>query len=216
MERGYLMANISKMDDETPGWDDLFTILEQTSDPALKHAIGKINPGRPVTFTNDIGGFICYHISEGLTLNNIIDLYNEIEPESPLTRSKIYSWLNNVKLLTFRKQYYYARELSTNGILDDIIDLENDISSDTVSFKSGRVVLESKRWRAKIQNPDYFNPVDKTEANDKREIIIKAYIPVPLPLPDQLRINNTDDEAEVIDGEVEDTRAEDRGASAVE
>jgi hypothetical protein len=183
---------------DNPEIPDMFEILTTTSDPALKHAIGKMNIGRPVEYTEQIGGFICNLISEGKTIQVIIDLYNEIVPETKLTRTKIYSWLKNPKLKQFHDNYYFARELSTNGILDDMIQLEDEIISDTVSFKSGRVVLESMRWRAKVQNPDYFNPATKVEEDHKHEIIIKANIPTPLPLPDQLQVCDTADE-DVID-----------------
>jgi hypothetical protein len=217
------MDNTSDNEQSDTGWDDLYTIQTQTSNPALKHAIQKLDVGRPVDYTPEIGAFICSLISEGKTVQNVIDAYNEIVPETKLTRSKIYSWLKNIKLTTFQNWYAYARELSTNGILDDIIDLENDIISDAVSFKSGRVVLESKRWRAKVQNPDYFNPVQKTEEDHKHEIVIKASIPVPLPLPGhlqagegRLQVGGTDDE-DVIDVDPEpDASAEDGGATASE
>ena len=201
------MGNTSNNEQSEPGWDDMFTILSKTGNPALKHAIKKMDIGRPVTYTKQIGAFICNLVANGKTIQNVIDIYNESVPDTKLNKTKIYSWLHNIKLKTFHDHYYYARELSTNGILDDIIDLENDIISDAVSFKSGRVVLESKRWRAKVQNPDYFNPVQKQEIEDNKTIIIKASIPVPLPLPGHLQVEGGTSDVDVVEGEV----TEDRG-----
>ena len=178
------VANKTDNPTDLPSWPGLWEIKKRTRNQALKKACSKLKIGRPVEYTDEIGGFICNLISEGKTVQNIIDIYNESTPIIKLTRRKIYAWLHNSELKHFRYNFTFARELSSNGILDDMIDMEDDIISDTVSFKSGRVVLESKRWRAKVQNPDYFNPVKKVEEDHKHEIIIRANIPEPLPLPD--------------------------------
>jgi hypothetical protein len=195
------MDNLPNHTDETELYPDLYHIMETTQSPGLAASLKKMDLGRPVDYTLEIGAFICNLISEGKTIQNVIDAYNGTDPVTKLTKTKIYSWLKNNKLKTFHEWYYYAREVSTNGILDDIIQLEDDIISDTVSFKSGRVALESKRWRAKVQNPDYFNPVQKTEEDHKHEIIIKASIPGPLPLPAQYQVGDTSHESEIVDAE---------------
>jgi hypothetical protein len=148
--------------------------------------------GRPLTYSDDIGMFICFHISLGKTIKSICELYNKLVGYKTLHPVKIYYWLKNDKLSHFRDQYYYAREIQAQGILDEIIEKETDIANLTLESKSGRVILESLRWRAKIQNPDYFNPVQKTKSEVDHTFVITTQVPDPLPLPPKGSITISD------------------------
>ncbi|MHA2113731.1 MAG: terminase small subunit-like protein [Candidatus Hodarchaeales archaeon] len=145
-------------------------------------------------FTEQIGIVICFLISQGYTVKRICSEWNEDNPDNRLNPVLIYKWLKNDKLKNFHDLYYYARESQTNQILDDIMDMEEEIKSGDQGFKSGRVVLESKRWRAKVQNPGYFNPGNKDELTVSHEFIIKSDIPQP-----QLLDDNDIIDAEIVD-----------------
>jgi hypothetical protein len=135
--------------------------------------------GRPVEYTPEIGEFICFHVSLGYTMDKLCDKYNELIGHKILHKVKIYYWLKNDKLKDFRKAFYYAREIAAQGILDSIIQSEENVENLTLDSKAGRVVLESLRWRAKVQNPDYFNPVQKSQSQVDHTFVIRTEIPEP-------------------------------------
>lgn len=147
--------------------------------------------GRPCEYSEQIGAFICIHISMGWTVEKICNKFNELAGKKILHRVKIYRWLNNPKLKDFNDKFYYARELAAQGILDEIINLESDIENLTLDSKAGRVILESLRWRAKVQNPDYFNPVQRQEIQADHRFIIVSSVPEPRAL----------DEKDILDAE---------------
>jgi hypothetical protein len=165
--------------DKSPG---LLDRIINSNNPACKKLAKEI--GRPVKYTEEIGGVICYLIAQGKTVKWIVEWWNELNPDNRLNTVLIYGWLRNDKLKRFHDLYHYARESQATGILDEIIDMEEDIKSGDQGFKSGRVVLESKRWRAKVQNPKYFNPGNKDEVKHSHEFIIKSDIPQPKQLND--------------------------------
>jgi len=146
--------------------------------PVIKdYIISKL--GRPVEYMDSIGEFICLHIAIGLTVKKICNKYNSLVGDQILHPVKIYRWLKSDKLSHFRDQYYYAREIQADQILDHIIEKEEDIENLTLESKAGRVILESLRWRAKVQCPDYFNPVQKTKAEVDHTFVIKTEVPEP-------------------------------------
>jgi hypothetical protein len=182
---------MDNLPDTTEQTDHIQTILNSNNKFCKKLAK---QIGRPVKYTEEIGGVICYLISQGYTVKRICEEWNEDNPDNKLNPVLIYGWLRNDKLKTFHDLYYYARENQTTQILDDIMDMEEEIKSGDQGFKSGRVVLESKRWRAKVQNPGYFNPGNKDELTVSHEFIIKSDIPQP-----QLLDDNDIVDAEIVD-----------------
>ena len=144
--------------------------------------------GRPLEYTDEIGMFIVNGMISGMSVQKVCNHYNEIMTgESDviiISPVKVYHWIKNPKLSHFQTAFYYARNLQTETILDHIIETEEDIEDGTLDSRPGRVILESKRWRAKVQNPDYFNPVDKKAVLVKGEIVIQSNIPLPKLLED--------------------------------
>lgn len=140
--------------------------------------------GRPCEYSAQIGRFICVHIALGWTVDKIVNKFNDLAGDKIISRVKIYRWLKNDKLSQFRDAWLRAREMAAEGILDKIIGIEEDIENLTLDGKSARVILESLRWRAKVQAPDYFNPVQRTENKNSHEFIIRSEVPEPRLLDD--------------------------------
>ncbi len=115
-------------------------------------------------------------------MDNICTKFNKITGDDFLNRMKIYNWINNKNLKKFKMQVLRARELAAFTVLDDIMDKEKDIENLTLDSKAGRVILESLRWRSKIQNPDYFNPVNKNTLSADHTFKIITQMPDPAPL----------------------------------
>jgi len=138
--------------------------------------------GRPCEYSEQIGQFICIHIALGWTVEKTVSKFNNLVGEKILSRVKIYRWLKNDKLKDFNDKWNRARELATEGILDKIMGIEEDVQNLTLDGKNARVILESLRWRAKVQNPDYFNPADKSINKHEHEFVIKSQVPEPRPV----------------------------------
>ncbi len=149
--------------------------------PKLTNHLKRKN-GRPLEFTEQIGDFILMYLSLGYTMDNICTKFNKITGDDFLNRMKIYNWINNKNLKKFKMQVLRARELAAFTVLDDIMDKEKDIENLTLDSKAGRVILESLRWRSKIQNPDYFNPVNKNTLSADHTFKIITQMPDPAPL----------------------------------
>jgi len=146
--------------------------------PKLKNNLEKTN-GRPLEYTEPIGDFILTYISLGYTVENICTKFNKITGEEFLTRMKINSWLGNKKLKKFKAQFLRGKEIASFNLLDEMVDKEKDIENLTLDSKAGRVILESMRWRAKVQNPDYFNPANKTELTADHTFKVYTQMPDP-------------------------------------
>lgn len=148
--------------------------------------------GRPCEYSEQIGRFICVHIALGWTVEKIVNKFNTLAGDKIISHVKIYRWLKNDKLSHFRESWLRAREMAAEGILDRIIEIEDDIQNLTLNSKSARVILESLRWRAKVQAPDYFNPVQRTENKNSHEFVIRSQVPEPRAL----------DEGDITDAEI--------------
>ena len=130
---------------------------------------------------------------EGSPLNWAVDKWNIDNKNNQITRVCVYSWLKSDKSKHFTDAFHYARQHQGQSILDDIQGLEEQILGHNlpdgvlpVDSKSGRVVLESMRWRAKAQDPDRFGQRLNVKEKSERTFIIKSSIPLPGELPGEV------------------------------
>lgn len=155
--------------------------------------------GDNLKFDEGIGQYLLVWIALGKTIREAVAQFNEViadDPENPqevLTELRVLSWITSGKHPRFSETYYYAREVATEGVLDQIIEIEGDLLNDIINPKSARVILDSLRYRGKIQNPTYFNPVNKQEISGSLDFNIVSQVPEPRPLP-------TDEE--IVDAEI--------------
>lgn len=79
---------------------------------------------RPSGFTQDIADAICERLSLGESLRSIC------RDDAMPSQSMVFRWLVNNQ--QFREQYAHAREVQADSWADDIIEIADDSSGDTV------------------------------------------------------------------------------------
>jgi hypothetical protein len=144
-------------------------------------------------YTDEIGVFLVQELMDGSALQWAVDKWNDQNKDNKITRVAVYRWLKSDKLKHFSDAVSYARQQQGQSILDDIQSLEVQILGRDlpdgvlpVDSKSGRVVLESMRWRAKAQDQDRFGQRINIKEKSERTFIIKSSIPEPGRLPGEV------------------------------
>jgi len=99
--------------------------------------------GRPSTFTQEIADKICERIAEGEGLRRIV-----LDDGMPSEKT-VYRWLR--ENADFRQQYAGAREDQAEHFLDEIMEIADDASRDTVDTDSGEVANTEWIQRAKLR-----------------------------------------------------------------
>jgi hypothetical protein len=82
-------------------------------------------PGRPTSFSEDIGDLICALMAEGKSLRSICELENMPH------KSTVLLWVvkgdrGDEQYRAFSDQYRRAREAQTEAVLDDVIEISDD------------------------------------------------------------------------------------------
>jgi hypothetical protein len=99
--------------------------------------------GRPSSFTQEIADRICERIAEGEGLRRIV-----LDEGMPSEKT-VYRWLRENG--DFRQQYACAREDQAEHFLDEIMDIADDASRDTVATDSGEVANTEWIQRARLR-----------------------------------------------------------------
>lgn len=120
--------------------------------------------GRPSDFTQDIADAICEGLIEGRSLRSIC-LADDMPSASTVCR-----WLGANE--EFREQYAQARDAQADTLADEIVDIADDKSFDTVTDENGnerpntewitrsRLRVDARKWVAAKLKPKKYG--DKT------------------------------------------------------
>jgi hypothetical protein len=104
--------------------------------------------GRPSAYTQAIGDYIC----ERLATSNV-SLRKICEEDGVPSISSVMRWLAENE--AFRAQYAHAREAQADFLAEEIIEIADDSSRDTIAIeKNGQTIeIEDKEWtsRAKLR-----------------------------------------------------------------
>jgi hypothetical protein len=93
------------------------------------------NTGRPTVYTAEIAKYICQELAEGRSLVSIC------QEDGMPHRSTVYDWLDT-EVEDFPDRYARARARQAETMLDEIIEISDDTSRDTVTLKKGEIEIE--------------------------------------------------------------------------
>lgn len=139
--------------------------------------------GRPSKYSEELVNEICRRISTGSDgLNKICE-----EKDMPSTVT-VYGWLNNPKYIEFLNKYVRAREEQADLLADEIIQIADETSKDTLLIKQhgvltevenkewinrSRLRVDARKWKAsKLAPKKYGDKVDITSAGQP----VKTYV----------------------------------------
>lgn len=108
--------------------------------------------GRPSIYTEELVNEICEtiaHSNRGLA-------YHCSKNEHWPNPSTIYDWLDDPKKAEFSKRYARAKDTQIEFLMDEILEISDDTSQDTISFtkpNGEEVEMENKEWvnRSKLK-----------------------------------------------------------------
>ena len=140
---------------------------------------------RSVTYSKTIASYLIYSVLHGKSLNAAVIQYNEKAIQLGIRtvhRVTVYRWMDTYE--DFGAAMQRARVLSATAVYDDILDIEEAIRNDDLSFKAGRVLLESLRWRAERLAPEHFGRQMQIHSKSEVDIRITSQIPEPQRIED--------------------------------
>jgi len=119
---------------------------------------------RPTKYALDISRRVCDRLMEGVSLRKLCE-----EPQMP-GRQTVLKWLHTVP--QFREDYYHARRVQAEGIIDDILDIADDkdndwkmitlangttkIVADNEAIQRSRVRIDTRKWVASKMIPQLY------------------------------------------------------------
>lgn len=131
--------------------------------------------GRPKVYTIEIFGLICARISEGESLNKIT------KDESMPNKITFYRWLRENQELC--AQYARAREDRADTYADEIVDIADDSSNDTIVDDDGkttvnhdviqrsRLRIDARKWIACKLHPKNYGEKKSLELSGEHTIL---------------------------------------------
>lgn len=126
---------------------------------------------RPSDYTPELAGAICDHLADGKSMRQIEQL-----PGMPSART-VYRWLDQHD--SFRQQYARARESQMEDLLEEILEIADDASNDTIQTPEGprpnlaninraRLRIDARKWvMSKLAPKKYGDRVDLTSGGEK-------------------------------------------------
>lgn len=104
-----------------------------------------MSAGRPTDYTQEQADQICELIMQGKSLKTACK-------EMKIEERKVFRWLANPAFDEFRQQYARAREVQAEILADQIVDIADDSSNDTIEHEKFGKLL-NKEWveRSKIR-----------------------------------------------------------------
>ena len=126
---------------------------------------------RSSDYTCELAEAICDHLADGKSMRQIEQL-----PGMPSART-VYRWLEQHE--AFRQQYARARESQMEGFLEEILEIADDTSNDTIQTSNGprpnmeavnraRLRIDTRKWiMSKLTPKKYGDRLDITSAGKK-------------------------------------------------
>lgn len=125
--------------------------------------------GRPSAFTQETADNICERLADGESLRLIC------ASEDMPSRSMVFRWLAQID--SFRDQYARAREAQADVLADEILEIADDTTRDTIATeKNGvqpnsewitrsRLRVDARKWLASKMAPKKYGDKLDIEAN---------------------------------------------------
>lgn len=135
--------------------------------PAAKKANAK-KIGRPSSFTQKMADRICARIADGESLRSIC-----AGKDMP-SRTSVFKWLAEHR--SFADQYARAREAQADTLADQILEIADDSTRDTIETESGpradaewiarsRLRVDARKWLASKMAPKKYGEKIDIDAN---------------------------------------------------
>lgn len=103
--------------------------------------------GRPSDYTQELADKICSQLSMGKSLRSVC------KEEGMPSAQTIFNWFRTNK--EFLEQYARAKQESADAMAEEILDISDDTSQDTIYIQKGKVeiAMENKEWvnRSKLR-----------------------------------------------------------------
>lgn len=128
--------------------------------------------GRPSIFSPALGAALCEAMANGLSLRKACEL-----PGMPSTATAIV-WLADDAKAEFQAQYACAREARADYLAEELLEIADDSSGDTITDKDGntradsefvarsRLRVDSRKWLASKMAPKkYGDKIEHTGAD---------------------------------------------------
>lgn len=96
-------------------------------------------PGRPSTYTEELGILICARLADGKGLKAIC------EDDDMPARSTVYEWLDAHR--EFRTRYARARDIQADHHADEIIEIADAVTT-AEQAQIARVKIGAREWKA--------------------------------------------------------------------
>lgn len=112
-------------------------------------------PGRPTTYSPEVGNLICEQIMLGYSLNQICKKYD-------LARGVVYQWKNRQP--EFADNYARARIAAAEGFLDELNDVSRDVADDMTAIQKARLRCDQLKFLAMKLAPRIYGDLVKAEA----------------------------------------------------
>lgn len=135
--------------------------------PAAKKTAAK-KIGRPSSFTQKMADRICARIADGESLRSIC-----AGKDMP-SRTSVFKWLAEHR--SFADQYARAREAQADTLADQILEIADDSTRDTIETESGpradaewiarsRLRVDARKWLASKMAPKKYGEKIDIDAN---------------------------------------------------
>lgn len=151
---------------------------------AEKSPLKKPNPvGRPLEYNQNIADKICDLVSFGKSLR-----YVSRQDDMP-DLVTIYRWLQ--RFPEFSKQYDKAKSEQIDTLADEMIDISDDISSDTIVNENGkdvvnntavnrsRLMVDTRKWIAERMKPKKYGVRQEIEHSGKIDSAMQIVLVTP-------------------------------------
>lgn len=118
--------------------------------------------GRPSDYTQELADLICERIAtHGIGLKKLCEMYDDMPEKITIRR-----WC--LKYPQFRSQYAHAKSLQIETLIDEIIDIADDSTGDTIITEQGKSVcnnefiarskvrIDTRKWLASKLAPKIY------------------------------------------------------------
>ncbi|TGT36205.1 terminase small subunit protein [Mesorhizobium sp. M8A.F.Ca.ET.165.01.1.1] len=155
---------------------------------------------RPTSYSQEIADTICERLADGQSLRSIC------EAEDMPSRSTVFNWLLKSDHAAFLDQYTRARELQTDGHVDEMPDIADDSRNDYMTRTNGdgstteqlnseniqraRLRIDTRKWIAERMRPKKYGSKVALTDGDGGPLVVQV-----LKLSDQEAKANADDSA---------------------
>jgi hypothetical protein len=138
--------------------------------------------GRHSDYTTLVADFICERIAHGESLRKICS-----DPDMPAC-STVFKWL--IEFKEFSEQYARAREAQCDAFVEQIIEISDDISNDTIHTEGGdkpnaewinrsRLRVDTRKWLMSKMAPKKYGDKIQQEVTGNVGVQLVSDIPRP-------------------------------------